>query len=70
MEEEKQCRIEASNPGNFARVAKFPNPCKVKFQSAAPTNFHRAANLDAPVDFFCTLFDLFQICPYAIVIIF
>ena len=49
LEEEMQCREEASSPGNFARVTKFRKAAK---------------NFAAPVvDFFCTIFDLFQICP-------
>ena len=59
----KQCREEARSPGNFARVAKFPNPCKI----SQDCEFSQPANLSTHiVDFFY----LFQICPYVIVILF
>ena len=45
---------------NFTTLVKFCNPCEIS----------QPVNLAAPVDFFCTLFYLFQICPYVIVFLF
>ena len=62
FEEEKQCREEKNNLGNFARVVKFRKVSNFR----SPFQFLQPTNLTAPVYFFCTLFYLIQICPYVI----